>query len=192
MISIAVISILRLRSPLLTFLLSIRPSFPSFHLFSPTSPTLLPALLALPAALHSPCSPYLPDYQPYALLTYPPFSSYSPARPTRPTRPACPTSFSRFTCLPPDYHRPSPYSPFVLPSFRPSPDRVPSCGDPGLGAPVIPPSRAGFPLRPRSLEGLGVSSPPGRSATTCGAGSCPGWRGSFSPLPGGRWGRVPL
>ena len=29
----------------------------------------------------------------------------------------------------------------------------------GLGAPVIPPSRAGFPLRPRPLEGPGVSSP---------------------------------
>ena len=91
-------------------------------------------------------------------------------------------------------------SPYFLPSLtlfcsdRPflSPDRAPSCGGSGLGAPVIPPSRAGFPLRPRSLEGLGVSSPPGPSATTCGAGSCPGWRGSFSPLPGGRWGRVPL
>ena len=71
----------------------------------------------------------------------------------------------------------------VLPVL-PSPDRSSSCGGAGLGAPVIPPSRAGFPLRPRPLEGLGVSSPPGRSATTCGAGSCPGWRGSLCPLPG--------
>ena len=49
--------------------------------------------------------------------------------------------------------------PYLRISFRPSPDRVPSCGGPGLSAPVIPPSRAGFPLRPRPLEGPGVSSP---------------------------------
>ena len=111
-----------------------------------------------------------------------------PALPLRSPRPTWPTRPIRY----------SPYSPFVctsvvLPSFRPSPDRVPSCGGPGLGAPVIPPSRAGFPLRPRPLEGLGVSSPPGRSATTCGAGSCSRVAGVIVPAPGalGRRGRVP-
>ena len=83
---------------------------------------------------------------------------------------------------------PSLHLSLILISFSrspfPLPGPGPSCGGSGLGAPVIPPSRAGFPLRPRPLEGLGVSSPPGRSATTCGAGSCPGWRGSLCPLPG--------
>ena len=48
-------------------------------------------------------------------------------------------------------------------------------------------------LRPRPLEGLGVSSPPGRSATTCGAGSCSRVAGVIVPAPGalGRRGRVP-
>ena len=61
----------------------------------------------------------------------------------------------------------------VLPS-RPSPDRGTSLGGPGLGAPGIPPSRAGFPLRPRPLGGSwGVWSPVDRSASQFGAGSLP-------------------
>ena len=63
------------------------------------------------------------------------------------------------------------YHPF-RPSARPSPDRVPSLGGPGLGAPVIPPSRAGFPLRPRPLEG-------------------PGWCGPRSTVPRPRVARAP-
>ena len=73
--------------------------------------------------------------------------------------------------------------PFVRPSFPLS----------GLG-PVLWRSRPGPPrdpsftgrlsLRPRPLEGLGVSSPPGRSATTCGAGSCSRVAGVIVPAPG--------
>ena len=99
-----------------------------------------------------------------------------------------PHSFS-FSSTPSHLPFPGPVlrSPISLPfctSVLPSPDRSSSCGGAGLGAPVIPPSRAGFPLRPRPLEGPGVSSPSGLPVTTCGAVSFPGWRGSFSSLPG--------
>ena len=67
-------------------------------------------------------------------------------------------------------HRLPPVPQFSVRSVLPSPDRSSSCGGAGLGAPVIPPSRAGFPLRPRPLEGLRASPRP---------------RVARSPFPGG-------
>ena len=81
MISIAVISILRLRSPLLTFLLSIRSRLLAF--------LALLALLALPAALPLALLPLpvrLPALRPTAC----------PTRPTSPTRSSCRLSFCDF------------------------------------------------------------------------------------------------
>ena len=78
-----------------------------------------------------------------------------------------------------------------LPSALPILSPVPTFSGPG---PVLWRSRPGPPrdpsftgrlsLRPRPLEGLGVSSPPGRSATTCGAGSCSRVAGVIVPAPG--------
>ena len=79
-------------------------------------------------------------------------------------------------------HRLPPVPQFSVRSVLPSPDRSSSCGGAGLGAPVIPPSRAGFPLRPRRLEGPPVS--PASPRPLSGAVSYPGWRGSFCSPPG--------
>ena len=101
MISIAVISILRFRSPLLTFLLSIRPSFPSC--------TTRPARFTCQTT--SPTPYYLPAL--HVLFA---------SRPTRPTRPARPTCFSRCTCLPARLPSPCPLALLALPasSTRPA------------------------------------------------------------------------
>ena len=107
-----------------------------------------------------------------------------------------PISLLRRSALP-DYFLLS-YSPLLHPSLilisfvrspLPLPGPGPSCGGSGLGAPVIPPSRAGFPLRPRPREGPGVSSP--RSTVPqprVARAPAPGSRGSLCPLPGCRGG----
>ena len=88
---------------------------------------------------------------------------------------------SSFTYIPSVlYFRPSfPGPVIVLWRCRPGRPRDPSFT--GRLSPTPP-----LPGGSRGIE------PPWPSRATCGAASYPGWRGSFCPLPGGRWGRVPL
>ena len=81
---------------------------------------------------------------------------------------------------PPSLAHPHSLCPSVLSSFRTGPVLWRS----RPGPPRDPSFTGRLSLRPRPLEGLGVSSPPGRSATTCGAGSCSRVAGVIVPAPG--------